>query len=65
VLPRLGLISENRIGQIDRHSCVILDSTFVDVAVKRWQEFTGEPAVLDGGRSFDEIAAQRTGAAAA
>src|SRR5690242_15411324 len=33
---------------------------YVDVAVKRWQEFTGEQAVLDGdGRSFDSVAAQR------
>jgi hypothetical protein len=28
--------------------------------VKRWQEFTGQQAVLDGdGRSFDNVAAQR------
>jgi hypothetical protein len=28
--------------------------------VKRWQEFTGQQAVLDGdGRSFDTVAAQR------
>jgi DNA modification methylase len=33
---------------------------YVDVAVKRWQEFTGQQAVLDGdGRSFDDVAAQR------
>src|SRR5436853_2443329 len=33
---------------------------YVDVAVKRWQEFTGQQAVLDGdGRSFDTVAAQR------
>ena len=33
---------------------------YVDVAVKRWQEFTGQQAVLDGdGRSFDNVAAQR------
>jgi len=33
---------------------------YVDVAVKRWQEFTGQQAVLDGdGRSFDSVAAQR------
>jgi DNA modification methylase len=33
---------------------------YVDVAVKRWQDFTGQPAVLDGdGRSFDTVAAQR------
>jgi hypothetical protein len=33
---------------------------YVDVPVKRWQEFTGRPAVLDGdGRNFDAVAAQR------
>jgi hypothetical protein len=35
---------------------------YVDVAVKRWQEFTGQQAVLDGdGRSFDDVAAQAAG----
>jgi hypothetical protein len=30
------------------------------LAVKRWQEFAGQQAVLDGdGRSFDSVAAQR------
>ena len=33
---------------------------YVDVGVKRWQEFTGQQAVLDGdGRAFDEVAAAR------
>jgi DNA modification methylase len=33
---------------------------YLDVGVKRWQEFTGKQAVLDGdGRSFDDVAAQR------
>jgi len=33
---------------------------YVDVAVKRWQDFTGQQAVLDGGgRNFDDVAAQR------
>lgn len=33
---------------------------YVDVAVKRWQDFTGQRAVLDDdGRSFDNIAAKR------
>jgi DNA modification methylase len=33
---------------------------YVDVAVKRWQEFTGQQATLDGdGRNFDTVAAQR------
>jgi len=37
-----------------------IDPLYVDVIVKRWQEFTGKTAVLDGdGRSFDEIARER------
>ena len=33
-----------------------LNPAYVDVAVQRWQRFTGRQAVLDGdGRSFDEI----------
>jgi hypothetical protein len=37
-----------------------LDPRYVDVAVTRWQTFTGEIATLDGdGRSFAEIAAKR------
>ena len=38
---------------------------YVDVAVTRWQNFTGKQATLDGdGRSFEEIQAQRVGVAA-
>ncbi|GGC71311.1 hypothetical protein GCM10011504_56260 [Siccirubricoccus deserti] len=37
-----------------------LSPAYVDVALTRWQAFTGQQAMLDGaGRSFDEIAAQR------
>src|SRR5262245_17306734 len=33
---------------------------YVDIAVKRWQDFTGKPARLDGdGRTFEEISAER------
>jgi DNA modification methylase len=35
---------------------------YVDVAVRRWQEFTGEAARLAGdGRTFEEVAAMRAG----
>jgi hypothetical protein len=38
----------------------VITPAYVDVAVKRWQEFTGQQAVLDGdGRTFDNVAAQR------
>ncbi|WP_297475536.1 DNA methyltransferase, partial [Ferrovum sp.] len=33
-----------------------LDPKYVDVIVKRWQEFTGKQAVLEAdGRTFDEV----------
>ncbi len=37
-----------------------LDLAYVDVAVSRWQAFTGEVASLDGdNRSFADVAAER------
>jgi 16S rRNA G966 N2-methylase RsmD len=37
-----------------------LDPAYVDVIVRRWQDFTGQPATLDGdGRTFAEIAEAR------
>ncbi len=40
-----------------------LDPAYVDVAVERWQEFTGALATLDGeGRIFAEITAERSAA---
>jgi hypothetical protein len=44
-----------------RICCAIeLMAQYVDVAVERWQAFTGEAAKLDGdGRSFQAIAAER------
>jgi DNA modification methylase len=39
---------------------VELNPAYVDVAVKRWEDFTGQQATLDGdGRTFDEIAGTR------
>ena len=39
-----------------------LDPKYVDVIVKRWQDFTGQKAVLEGdGRTFDELTAERVG----
>ena len=52
-----------------RACCAIeISPAYVDVAVKRWEEFSGKRATLDGdGRSFDQIAAERAaqGASAA
>ena len=37
-----------------------LDPAYVDVAVRRWEAFTGQSAMLDGdGRGLEEIAAER------
>lgn len=39
---------------------VELDPRYVDVAIRRWQEFTGQKALLEGdGRCFDRVAAER------
>lgn len=39
-----------------------LSPAYVDVAVQRWQQFTGEQARLEGdGRTFAEVAAERLG----
>lgn len=37
-----------------------LNPAYVDVAVLRWQEFTGEEAVLEDGGSYREVSAERT-----
>jgi len=40
-----------------------LNPAYVDVAIDRWQQFTGEPAVLDGeDRTFDDLRQTRVGA---
>lgn len=42
-----------------------LDPRYVDVIVRRWQDFTGKKATLEAdGRTFDELAAERVPAAA-
>jgi len=39
-----------------------LDPKYVDTVARRWQDFTGGKATLEGdGRSFDEIDAERRG----
>lgn len=39
-----------------------LNPAYVDVAVKRWQEFTGQEAVHDDGRKFNDCAVRRAAA---
>jgi hypothetical protein len=37
-----------------------LEPRYADISVRRWQAFTGKPAVLEStGRRFDEVAAER------
>src|SRR5260370_38193680 len=39
-----------------------IDPCYADVIVRRWQEYTGKKATLEGdGRTFGEIAEQRLG----
>jgi DNA modification methylase len=39
-----------------------LNPAYVDVAIKRWQDFTGQQATLEAdGRAFDVMAASRNG----
>jgi DNA modification methylase len=49
-------------AEMTGRSChaIELNPAYVDVAVWRWQAFTGEKAILDGdGRPFAEVAAER------
>ena len=58
------MIAAERTG---RHAVLLeIDPCYVDVIVRRWQEATGDVAVLDGeDRTFDDIAAARQNQAAA
>ena len=62
--PFLGsgttLIAAEQVGR----AClgIELDPTYVDVAIRRWQSFTGKRAVLDGdGRDFEAVEQERLG----
>lgn len=51
-----GEQSERRVYAVELHP------QYVDIAVRRWQTFTGKTATLDGdGRTFAEVAAERMG----
>ena len=53
------IIAAEQLGR----SChaIELSPAYVDVAVQRWQAFTGKPALLEGdGRSYEEVAAERS-----
>jgi len=46
---------------LDRKARVVeIDPVYVDVSVRRWQDYTGSKGFLEGdGRSFDEIVEER------
>lgn len=52
------LIAAQKHGRVAR--LIELEPTYTDVIVRRWQEFTGKAATLEGdGRTFDEVAGER------
>jgi len=52
------ILAAERVGRCARG--VEIDPHYVDVAIRRWQAFTGRDAVhVDTGLTFDEIAAGR------
>lgn len=58
-----ALIAAERVGR--RARGLELDPIFVDVAIERWERWSGEQAVLDGdGRTFAEVRAERLSEAA-
>jgi DNA modification methylase len=54
------LIAAEKLGR--RARLMEIDPAYADVIVRRWQEFTGQKAMLEGdGRGFEEIADERRG----
>jgi DNA modification methylase len=52
------LMAAERTGR--RAHCIELDPGYIDVAIRRWQTYTGKAAQLaDTGRSFEEVEDQR------
>lgn len=52
------ILAAERVGR--RAFGIEIDPLYVDVAVRRWQAFTGQDAVLEAtGQTFDEVAASR------
>ena len=67
--PRKGIILDPFMGsgttilaaeKVGRRAYGIeIDPQYVDVAIRRWQDFTGRDAVLETGETYDEIVGQR------
>jgi DNA modification methylase len=65
--PFLGSGTTMMAAELTERICfgIDIDPRYVDVAVIRWQEFADKTATLDGdGRTFEEIALERSGVAA-
>jgi DNA modification methylase len=52
------LIAAERTGRKAR--ALEIDPSYVDVAIRRWEELTGKSARLSTGETFEEITEQRT-----
>lgn len=49
-------------AEMTGRSCraIEINPAYIDVAIKRWQAFTGQKATLEGSKlTFDEVAAER------
>src|SRR5712675_1652459 len=52
------LVAAERTGRKAR--ALEIDPSYVDVAIRRWEELTGKSATLITGETFEEVAEQRT-----
>ena len=54
-------------AEMTGRSCLAIeiDPAYVDVAILRWQAFTGQEATLTGRATFADVAAERRGKSAA
>jgi DNA modification methylase len=65
--PFLGSGTTMMAAELTERICfgIDIDPRYVDVAVLRWQEYTGQEAMLEGnGRTFEQLKAERLGVAA-
>jgi len=65
--PFLGSGTTMMAAELTERFCfgIDIDPRYVDVAVIRWQDFTGQEATLDGdGRTFEQVKAERLGVTA-
>ena len=53
------ILAAEKVGR--RGYGIEIDPLYVDVAIRRWQDFTGRDAILDAtGQTFDEVTAKRS-----